>query len=184
VSQVSWEEIVESLEARGVAFETGLSDREVAEVEEQYGFSFPPDLQSLLQTALPVSDRFPNWRSDPASELERRLAWPAEGIAFDVEKNQFWLAAWGPRPDDLAEALAVAHAKVAEAPSLVPVYSHRFLPDEPDEAGNPVFSVYQTDIIHYGADLVSYVEAEFGIETGATLGQTPRSIRFWSDLAT
>ena len=184
VSQAPWDETVDSLEARGLEFDAGLSDQEVAEVEERYGFSFPPDLRSLLQTALPVSDRFPNWRSGAADDLERRMAWPAEGIAFDVENNQFWLTAWGTRPSDLAEALAVAQAKVAEAPSLIPVYSHRYLPDEPAEAGNPVFSVYQTDIIHYGADLLSYLEAEFGIETSGPRAQAPRPIRFWGDLVT
>ena len=180
----AWQDIVESLEERGLDFEAGLSDQEIAEVERRYGFSFPLDLRSLLQTALPASARFPNWRSDPTSDLEQRLAWPAEGIAFDVENNQFWLTAWGPRPSDLAEALALARAKVAEAPTLIPVYSHRFLPDEPPEAGNPVFSVYQTDIIYYGADLVSYLEAEFEIETNGSPVSTPRTIRFWSDLVT
>jgi hypothetical protein len=182
VSQPSWNQIVESLEARSLEFDDGLSDQEVADVEERYRFSFPPDLRTLLQTALPSSDRFPNWRSDPAADLERRMAWPAEGIAFDVENNQFWLSAWGPRPSGLTDALALARAKVAEAPSLIPVYSHRFLPDEPHEAGNPVFSVYQTDIVHYGADLVSYLNAEFGIETEAAAPSSPRPIRFWSDL--
>lgn len=182
MSQPSWDRIVESLEARGVEFETGLSDQEVADVQARYGFSFPPDLRALLQTALPASDRFPNWRSDPPGELERRLAWPADGIAFDVESNQVWLSAWGAQPSDPGEAVALARAKLAEAPTLIPVYSHRFLPAEPSEAGNPVFSVYQTDIIEYGPDLASYLEREFGIETGAPQREPSRRIRFWSDL--
>jgi hypothetical protein len=177
----AWHDIVELLEERGLEFEAGLSDQEIVEVEGRYGFSFPPDLRSLLRTALPASARFPNWRSDSASDLESRLAWPAEGIAFDVENNRFWPPAWGPRPNGLEEALSIARTKVADAPTLVPVYGHRFLPDEPSEAGNPVFSVYQTDIIYYGADLVSYFGAEFRIETNRSPA-TPRPIRFWSDL--
>jgi hypothetical protein len=39
--------------------------------------------------------------------------------------------------------------------------SHRYLPEKSHEPGNPVFSVYQADVIYYGADLIDYFEREF-----------------------
>jgi hypothetical protein len=56
------------------------------------------------------------------------------------------------------------------------------IPDEPSRPGNPVFSVHQTDIIHYGADLRDYLEREFlaDKEQGFRPVSSPiRSIRFW-----
>lgn len=52
------------------------------------------------------------------------------------------------------------------------------IPDEPNEPGNPVYSVHQTDIIYYGSDLTDYFECEFGLEKSRS-PPTPRSIRFW-----
>ncbi len=102
----------------------------------------------MLETALPVSPSFVDWRAGDAANLRTRLAWPLESLCFDIEHNTFWLAEWGPRPADLAQAFARATQAVAVAPRLIPVFSHRYLPAEPNEAGNPVFSVYQTDIIY------------------------------------
>ena len=72
---------------------------------------------------------------------------------------------------------------MAEAPKLIPLYGNRYLPAEPEAAGNPVLSVQQTDIIYYGTDLRRYIEHEFGPTdyASATAGE-PRYIRFWSDL--
>jgi hypothetical protein len=71
---------------------------------------------------------------------------------------------------------------VARAPILIPVYSHRFIPAALSEAGNPVFSVYQTDIIHYGLDLPSYLHAEFDACNPYPVPSEPKEIRFWSEL--
>jgi hypothetical protein len=172
---------------RGIKFDPGLSDAEVAEVERAYSFTFPPDLRLFLQTALPVSGSFPNWRAGPDSPagrmtLRERLAWPLEGICYDIEANHFWLDRWGPRPDSLDEACAVARWHVEQAPKLIPLYSHRYLPDMPSAAGNPIFSVYQTDIILYGADLPAYLAAEFGVPNPYPPPDRPRWIRLWSEL--
>jgi hypothetical protein len=106
-------------------------------------------------------------------------------MCFDIEHNSFWLESWGAKPA-LGEACAIARAKVADAPHLIPIYSHRYMPDRPCIAGNPVFSIYQTDIIYYGADLFDYLCNEFEHSFGRAkyaLGSQPRQIEFWSDLA-
>ena len=61
----------------------------------------------------------------------------------------------------LVDAFAVATAHLEQAPKLIPLCGHRYIPAEPCEAGNPVFSIYQTDIICYGADLWQYLSNEY-----------------------
>ncbi len=92
------------------------------------------------------------------------------------------MKAWGPKPSDLGDAFGVVRQQVADAPKLIPIYSHRYIPCEPSKEGNPIFSVYQTDIIHYGYDLTSYLVAEFAIPKPSWVATTPRPIKFWSNL--
>ncbi len=80
----------------------GLKQREIIRIEATYGFQFPPDLRQLLEAALPLSPQFPDWRAGDTANLRARLAWPLDGMCFDIEHNVFWLDEWGPRPDDLA----------------------------------------------------------------------------------
>jgi hypothetical protein len=176
------EAVMATLRAKSVPLERGLTDQEVSLTEDLFGFVFPPDLKALLQFALPVGEHFPDWRNGSKEKLRERLAWPSEGLRFDVEQNALWLPDWGPKPEALNEALAVARSEVAAAPILIPVYSHRYIPAEPPIAGNPVYSVYQTDIIYYGADLACYLYREFRVPPPSWAARSPRSIRFWSDL--
>lgn len=89
---------IELLKRKGVVFEPGLSNSEISFIEEAFGFTFPPDLRAFLQAELPVDvesasgrNPFPNWRGADRADLQARLDWPFEGIAFDVENNAFWL---------------------------------------------------------------------------------------------
>jgi hypothetical protein len=107
------------------------------------------------------------------------LDMPRQGVLFDVEHNGFWLDEWGPRPGSLEGALRVAGELVSAAPRLIPVYMHRMVPDEPHLPGNPVFSVHQTDIIHYGFDLADYLRHEFGLPGREPWPDQVRPIRFW-----
>jgi hypothetical protein len=172
----------EHLHSQGVTVEKGLSTSEVDAIQGKYKFRFPPDLLELLSYALPVSKSFPDWRNGNEYALAEKLRWPADGICFDIQHNNFWLNEWPTKPPSLDEALHVARREVAKAPTLIPIYSHRYIPAEPQLAGNPVFSVYQTDIIYYGIDLASYFAAEFGMALPPWTADEPRYIRFWSDL--
>jgi hypothetical protein len=155
--------VLEAMRQKGIAFESGLTANEVEAIEHRYGFLFPADLREFLSLGLPVSDDFPNWRTGKIvdghgsrSTIDGLLDWPSRGMCFDIENNGFWLRDWGPRPNQLEDAFQLARKFVKQAPPLIPVFSHRFLPAEPLTAGNPVLSVYQTDIIYYGSDLASY----------------------------
>jgi hypothetical protein len=171
--------ITSSSPVHWINFDAGLTDAEVALTEARFGFRFPPDLRAFLQTALPRGPRFPDWRSGDEAALRDWLDMPRQGVLFDVEHNGFWLEEWGPRPGPVEEALRVAGELVAAAPRLIPVYSHRMMPDDPHLAGNPVFSVHQTDIIHYGFDLADYLRNEFGLPSREPWPERVRPIRFW-----
>jgi hypothetical protein len=162
-----------------IEFGPGLTDAEVARVERTFGFRFPPDLREFLQTALPRGAQFPDWRSGDDASLRAWLDEPRRGVLFDVQSNAFWLDEWGPRPSDLDEVSAIVEELLRAAPRLIPIYGHRMIPDEPHEAGNPVFSVHQTDIIHYGFDLENYLCAEFHFPDERPVPSRMRPIRFW-----
>jgi hypothetical protein len=168
-----------------IAFDRGLSDEEFSDIETRLKFVFPPDLRLLLSVGLPVSRGFPDWRSAAAEDRDRILGWPAHGGYLDVERTGFWLASWGPRPTDLDAALTIAGEHIAQAPTLIPIFGHRYIAAEPAASGNPVFSVYGTGIIFYGRDLRDYLEREFrhSEDRNPVAGQH-RVIRFWSDIVT
>ncbi len=162
-----------------VDFDAGLTDAEIAAVQTRFGFRFPPDFCSFLQTALPRGPMFPDWRSGEESAIREWLDFPRQGILFDIEHGGFWLEEWGPAPQSLEEAFRIASELVAAAPRLIPIYGHRMMSDEPHLPGNPVFSVHQTDIIHYGFDLADYLRHEFHLPGREPWPERVRSIRFW-----
>lgn len=170
------------MRARGIEFSSGLSSDELDTAERTHGFRFPSDLRALLEFALPVGDRFPDWRKPSSEFILDRLCWPADSICFDIEHSTFWLREWDLRPDALEAAQTKAREAVRAAPFLIPVFAHRYLPAHPCEAGNPVFSVYQTDIIYYGFDLPSYLFAEFKVQNPFPVRHLPREIEFWGEM--
>ncbi len=168
-----------------VTFDIGLSDVEIEDIEKKFGFKFPPDLREFLSFSLPTSDGWINWRDDNDDSIQERLNWPFEGICFDIENNEFWLDAWGNRPGALDECYRIARNAIDRAPILIPIYSHRYIPDKPCATGNPVFSVYQTDIILFGSNLENYFRNEFHRGFGRDGYQydgSARNIDFWSEL--
>ena len=174
-----WRELIELLQGAGVLFRAGLTDDELHEAEEHYNFKFPPDLREFLKVAMPWGLPFPNWRDKDDQYIFETLDLPFHGMLFDVENNGFWLSEWGPKPSDNDQARKIVERHVAEAPRLIPIYSHRMIPDRPHEAGNPVFSVHQTDIIHYGFDIDDYFRHEFNLLGRRQWPDTIRHIDFW-----
>lgn len=80
---------------------------------------------------------------------------------FDVEHNGFWYRGWGRPPEAVGERVRIARARLASVPQLIPVFGHRYLPGIAGQVGHPVLSVYQPDIIYYGADLADYLRREW-----------------------
>jgi hypothetical protein len=162
-----------------VAWGPGYSQGELDSAQERFGLSFPPDLVDLLlQRRLPGGW---DWSKDDARIMEM-LAWPLDGILWDVENAGLWWPEWGLRPSTEDERTEIVGRIVAAAPNLIPLYGHRFIPEEPSERGNPIFSVHQSDIIYYGSDLTDYLIREFvDRRPSASMPDLIRRIRFWSD---
>lgn len=156
----------------------GYTDAELDDAQAKYDLRFPPDLLALFRDRRPREGY--DWRTDD-QDIRKMLAWPLEGLLFDVENDALWWPEWGVRPATPEDRAEVVAEVVNKAPKLIPLISHRYLPSEPDEAGNPVFSVYQADVIYYGSDLADYFEREFA-DPRRPLTSPIKPIRFWSEL--
>jgi hypothetical protein len=177
--------VQEQLIKSGFQIKSGLTNQEVKAIEKEFGFEFPPDLKEFLSFCLPISPTspiFPDWRNGNKESLKHRLAWPLDGICFDIEHNNFWPDSWGKRPESLKACFKIAKEKVEAAPKLIPIYGHRFISEKPAETGNPIFSVYQTDIIYYGYDLADYFFREFKIAPLNSASTSYKEIEFWTAL--
>ncbi|WP_203916214.1 hypothetical protein [Rugosimonospora africana] len=176
----------------------GLTDAEFDRLEREYDIEFADDHRSFLATGVPTNTPFekeegvfhawerpwPEWRDGNPDLIRQRLDWPVEGILFDVEHNAYWHGSWGDRPKSLVEALETARSRLARVPKLVPIYGHRFLPGGRGTFGHPVLSVWQTDIIYYGMDLIDYVHQEFGgpgTDRMDERWQPLATVDFWKD---
>lgn len=186
------EAVIQKMKDRGVEFAAGLSDAEVSAIEQTCAFQFPPDLKAFLQIGMPLQwipqngwkprTGFPNWREDPLTIVRQSRQWVAEAFHFDIKESNFWMEEWGERPTELDQALAICDQHLQAAPLLIPIFAHRFLPAEPNLAGNPVLSMWQAlDTIYYGYNLQTYLKNEF-VDDEEDWGEPSdyREIPFWS----
>jgi hypothetical protein len=190
----------------------GLQEEAIDQIEAEWSVRFPPDYRLFLRR-LHTIDRpakgakyrdgrhlvpteepsFYNWQTERRA-LQEMFHLPLEGLVFDVESNHMWLGGWGPRPASASARKLRVSDLVQQAPRLIPVFGHRFLLGEPCVAGNPVLSVYQSDIIIYGPNLRRYFLTEFanllGLDSkhsmaeGAAEETYPlESIPFWGEVS-
>lgn len=162
----------------------GLSSDQIASIEGQLGFRVPDDFAYLFQNLQDRGELLFPWSNFDKRRYDEMLRWVLRGIEFDIE-HKFWLERWGKRPASLSVAVEIARKDFETWPKLLPIFGHRFLAAEPCLSGNPVFSIMQTDIVYYGADLPHYllnefVEQNFALHTHA---QKIRKIEVWSDFA-
>jgi hypothetical protein len=141
------------LQKRGaIQVEPGLTLTETEAIEQKYNFCFPPDLRRCLQTILPVSEGFPNWRSglicssQPHAKQEVSIAsvmhdLPEQTLMSAIERG-FWHEAFGP---DLSFNLDEARTKIkqllATAPPLIPVRYNYYVPGIPGQPNLPVIYI-------------------------------------------
>jgi hypothetical protein len=153
-------------------------------VQERWKLRFTEDLVALLLEEGPLlrGERASfDWRTTDPETIRNMLDWPFESFWFDVENNGDWWAEWGQQPPERGAARERLKEIFNAAPKLIPLFGHRYLPEEPLESGNPVFSVYQMDVICYGANLQDWIKRErygLGVEP---LDDDIKEIRFWSD---
>jgi len=184
-------DLVVWLKERGVKFGNGLSENELVVAEKAYGFHFPPDLREFLSIALPIDSNpeekriFPDWRNVHDIYTQEMIDWPKKSLKFDVEQNDFWLESLGVKPVNKDKQLEMLLVAFDRAPKLIPVCSHRFLPELPHESGNPIISFWQaSDVIYYGVDLEDYFLTEWGERKWMSAEKKLKKIDFWSDVIT
>ncbi|WP_428682045.1 hypothetical protein [Reyranella sp.] len=164
--------------------EGGLSPTEIAAIEGQLGFRLPLDFAYLLENVLdPGAVLFP-WANFRKQDYDKAIEWIQKGVEFDVG-NGLWLERWEARPATLHAAIRVAKRDFATWPKLLPLFGHRFLAAEPYRSGNPIFSIMQTDIVCYGANLAHYLVNEFvsSDQQRYVSSHATQKIEIWSDFA-
>ncbi|MGE0045981.1 MAG: hypothetical protein AB7J28_02935 [Hyphomonadaceae bacterium] len=160
-----------------IIWRRGYTQAELDDAQAVFNLRFPPDLLALYLDRRPEGGH--DWvrgREDIAVALDR----PLRGLLFDVKHNSLWREAWGPRPPGDAAREEILRGVVAQAPKLIPIMGHRYLPETPHESGNPVFSVVQSDIIYYGVNLQDYFEREAGGWESNPWPENIKRIPFWS----
>ncbi|MDR0840568.1 MAG: hypothetical protein LBN26_04180 [Christensenellaceae bacterium] len=181
-----FQKIIKKLQNRGIEFETGLSNQEISVAEELYDFSFPAEMKALFSVALPVTEGFYNWRNFEAAnilKIKTAFKMPLRGLLFDLRHNALWCDNWGMRPAENSEVVQIFMRYYKDAPRMIPIYSHRYMPSISNEKKSPVFSIMQSDIICYGTDLIEYLELEFGFKEYSDFDDAEiEHIKFWCDL--
>lgn len=172
------ETLLEAWRSIPTEFSSGLTETELQRAEGTFALQFPEDLRFLLANAMPLGEKFPDWKK-PQS-VEKQFSWPWHGIVFDIEHNSVWPTAWGSRPEKLKDQLSRARQWFETAPKLIPLVGHRYIAATPTSSGNPILSVYQTDIVYYGANLADWIRTEFHGHPLEQLG-APDEVPGWSN---
>ena len=142
-----------------ITFARGLTRDEISSIELRYNIHFPKSLRDFLMQALPVSNGFYNWRDSSAEKIR----YIKEAIARPMETLK-----------ELAEE--------SNAPVLIPVYAHRYMPMV-DAENPPILSVHGTDIIYYGENLLDYLDVEFGTKKQEDIAfDRIQPVPFWSEI--
>jgi hypothetical protein len=181
-----YKNIMSKLKEKGVVLDHGITAQEMIEIEKFYNISFPAELKELYSLGLPISNGFYNWRdmgSENTKLINNALEMPIKGLQSDLENGDFWCDNWELPPDNIEGAQKLLLKDYNNAPKLIPIYSHRYMPFIPDNTNIPVFSIMGSDIIYYGTDLISYLELEFGFKQYSDIMQANfQDVDFWSDL--
>jgi len=174
-------ETVAQLVAAGVAVARGLDDRDIDDIGAAFGVAVPEELALLLQVGVPSSPGWAAWSDGGRTLAHGTRRWIDERFAFDIAHNDFWHPLFGERPPDLARATGQAHAFLATAPPLLPIFGHRFLTTGP--APRAVLSVWQAiDSILYGNDLADYLTRDHRLARPAWATPAPPPVPVWEDL--
>lgn len=164
---------------KGTRFANPLNASQIKTLEKEVGFAFPADYRLFLEhlhatnkarTGASFGENgnltatkkpgFRDWLTE-SDAIDEATSSVFEGFIFDIEQSAVWSKRWGKRPTTKKAREKALRAQFAKAPKLIPIFGHRFLLAEPNKIGNPVFSIHQTDIIIYGANLRDCLLREF-----------------------
>lgn len=175
---------IDSLKIRGIQFESGLTAEELVKIEKIYTIEFPKSLREFLMEGIPISKGFYNWRNFEVNNIEyiKSMIYKPLKDIDDLAEEVYWCDEWGDEPVGKMDKGKSVRERLKRAPILLPVYSHRYMPETVDE-NPPVISVHGIDIIYYGEDLEDYLKVEFGGKEQAEISfQRISPIPFWSEI--
>ncbi|WP_433796641.1 hypothetical protein [Actinoplanes sp. CA-252034] len=175
-----------------LAGEPGLSEAELRRAERTFGLTFPPLLREVLTLVHPVRrfvapqpgayqapSQSPDWRLRDVERTRTLIGVPADGVLDDVEENDFWWNAWGPRPETIAERTAVAERELATVPRLIPLIGHLYVAASDD---SPVFDLIQTRASVYAVRLSDLGDDETRRAAVRFATWPVGAVPFWSEL--
>lgn len=179
-----YEKTIVLLEQNNIDFEKGLSAEELVQIEKIYNIQFPKSLREFLMAILPISKGFYNWRDttqDNVNYINKVMQAPFFDLV-DLVEEIYWCDGWGIKPREKEIFEKEVKKRLNEAPKLIPIFAHRYMPMIPAE-NPPILSVCGVDIIYYGENLENYFEIEFGKRKQETIEVCMiEPIPFWSDL--
>ncbi len=172
------------LKEHGIRFLKGMTQEDIFKIQEIYGIILPKSLIDFYGQGIPYIDdehnSFPNWTDYSQNnilKIKERIEAPIKWLSLAV-KDGFWLPCWG-SPDNKSEHFRKI---AANAPKLIPIYSHRYIPMIADSDDPPVISTVGSDIIYYGSNLQEYLNNEFLNDGCLTLSNKKVYIPFWSEI--
>lgn len=178
-----YKESIKLLKAQGIEFESGLTVDELKQIEKIYKIKFPNSLREFLMIALPISKGFYNWRDtteDNINFIKQVINKPVLDIK-DTAEEVYWCEDWGEEPEDEEIIAKKVIEHLVDAPQLLPIYAHRYIPIIDDNP--PIISIHDIDIIYYGENLEDYFNVEFGGKKQNNIDfQKIKPIPFWSDI--
>jgi len=187
MNETTARQLLELLKQKGISVDRGLTHDEQLAIEQALGAKLPPDLAILLAEGVPVANAegetkaFPQWTVNPAQAIADAQSQIEAAFEFDIKNSDYWHESLGQKPENLDEAVDQALTVIRQWPPLVRIYSHRFMPTDPHEPGNPVISVFQAgDTVYYGSNLLEYFAKEFGLDIAYT-SSSPKPIPYWGD---
>lgn len=144
---------------RGTRWNPGLSADEIAAYERALGVRFPESLRVMLSvmngTDQPTLNIYGSSGHEPR-EWVGVYAYPR-----DLEIVRQYIGYVEEERGQVAEVLAEQDFRLEPDAGLVPIYAHRYLVCGADALDGPVLSIYGTDAIVYGPDLLAYLRTEF-----------------------
>jgi len=179
-----YKKIIDMLMENQVIFEVGLDASEIGAIESYYCIQFPDDLKEFFKCGLPVSEGFYNWRDfseKNVNKIKSALMAPILNIRENIDDLE-WFKNWGAIPDNKEQKNSIIIQKLETAPILIPLFKHRYISSQ-FKKDNPIFSIYDLDIIYYGENLEQYFLVEFKYKKHSEITyQKIKRVTFWSDL--
>ena len=176
--------IIELLEKNKIIVEEGLDDKEIEEIQLLYGIRFPKSYLNFLQEGVPTSEGFFNWRDkspDNVNYIREAIAIPFRDLSANAG-DVYWNDMWGEEPDTTEKIADYIRNKLTDAPKLIPIYSHRYMPMDVSD-NPPILSVYGADVIYYGEDLEDYFQIQFGSKKQEKIDFSKiQNVPFWTEL--